>query len=309
MPHAPKQVGPYEIVEPLGSGGMGEVYRARDPRLNRDVAIKILPPEFVTDRNRRQRFEQEARAVAALNHPNIVGIYDVGDGYMVTELVEGHPLRGLDLTHRQIIDIGAQIADALATAHDAGITHRDLKPENILYTSDGRVKILDFGLAKISQEHDQQNSRDVTVTNPGSATGTPGYMAPEQVRAQHVDHRADMFSLGIVLYELLAHHKAFEGESAVDVMHAIVHQDPPDLPDDVPQGLARIVNPLPGEESGQTVSVRTRPGVCAAISVRFGDLHPSGDCASSRDLRDFVEAVGRDWTRRRRIGRVRGGAV
>ncbi len=243
MSQTPETVGPYQIIAPIGAGGMGRVFRARDPRLNRDVAVKLLPPEFSADPSRRARFEQEARAVAALNHPGIVSVYDVGDGWMVTELVDGEDLRHAELNTRQVIDIGAQIADALAAAHEAGITHRDLKPENILLTREGRTKILDFGLAKVEDSVVSSAGPEErrTITNPGTPTGTPGYMAPEQVRGQPSDVRADMFSLGVVLYELLAHKPAFEGDSAVEVMHAIVHDDPAELPETVPDGLRRIV--------------------------------------------------------------------
>ncbi len=196
---------------------------------------------------RRQRFEQEARAIAALNHPGIISIYDVGDGWMVTELVEGETLRAAieasELTMLQVVDIGAQIAEALAAAHETGISHRDLKPENVLLTPDGRTKILDFGLAKIvthasAGEAPQNRS---TLTNPGMPTGTPGYMSPEQVRGQESDYRSDIFSLGLLLYELLAGKPAFQAESAVEVMHAIVSEDPPELPESVPDGLRRII--------------------------------------------------------------------
>jgi serine/threonine protein kinase/Tol biopolymer transport system component len=243
MTPIPDSVGPYQIIAPLGEGGMGRVFRAHDPRLNRDVAVKLLPPEFSSDPARRARFEQEARAVAALNHPGIVSVYDVGDGWMVTEFIEGRSLRGAELTLRQIIDAGAQIAEALAAAHEAGITHRDIKPDNILLTKDGRTKILDFGLAKAPEPAPASLRPDEirTVTNPGAASGTPGYMAPEQVRGQATDTRSDIFSLGVVLYELLAGKPAFEGPSAVEVMHAIVHQDPAELPDTVPTGVRRIV--------------------------------------------------------------------
>ncbi len=243
----PEKIGPYQIVAPLGAGGMGQVYRAHDSRLNRDVALKVLPAEFSTDPLRRARFEQEAKAVAALNHPGIVSLFDVGDGWMVTELVEGQNLRQTGFSTRQIVDIGAQIADALAAAHDAGIAHRDLKPENIILTPDGRTKILDFGLAKVLQAelkmdgHATPPENVSTITSPGTPMGTPGYMAPEQVRGQASDQRADIFSLGVILYELLAGHPAFEAESAIEVMHAIVHQDPPPLPPEVPAGLRAII--------------------------------------------------------------------
>jgi len=246
-PTPPQKVGPYEIIGPLGSGGMGQVFRARDPRLNREVAVKLLPPEYSADPARRLRFEQEARAIAALNHPGIVSIYDVGDGWMVTELVAGETLRAAhqqgELTLLQVVDIGAQIAEALAAAHEAGISHRDLKPENVLLTPDGRTKILDFGLAKIvtpaaASEKPQNRS---TLTNPGTPTGTPGYMSPEQVRGQESDYRSDIFSLGLMLYEMLAGKPAFQAESAVETMHAIVAEEPPELPESVPDGLRRII--------------------------------------------------------------------
>lgn len=243
----PEKVGPYEIVAPLGAGGMGQVYRAHDPRLNRDVALKMLPAEFSSDPLRKQRFEQEAKAVAALNHPGIVSLFDVGDGWMVTELVEGENLRQNRFTVRQVIDIGAQIADALAAAHEAGIAHRDLKPENVILTHDGRTKILDFGLAKVidikydANGHATPPENISTITSPGSPLGTPGYMAPEQVRGQASDHRSDIFSLGVILYEMLAGRAPFEAESAIEVMHAIVHDDPAPLPPEVPEGLRAII--------------------------------------------------------------------
>jgi serine/threonine protein kinase len=226
---------------------MGQVFRARDPRLNREVAVKLLPPEYSADPMRKQRFEQEARAIAALNHPGIVSIYDVGDGWMVTELVAGETLRAAlqegELTVLQVVDIGAQIAEALAAAHETGISHRDLKPENVLLTPDFRTKILDFGLAKVvtpaSAAESPQNRS--TLTNPGVPTGTPGYMSPEQVRGQESDYRSDIFSLGLMLYELLAGKPAFQAESAVEVMHAIVAEEPPELPQSVPDGLRRII--------------------------------------------------------------------
>jgi serine/threonine protein kinase/Tol biopolymer transport system component len=243
MAQVPEQIGPYKILAPLGAGGMGRVYKARDERLNRDVALKLLPEEFSANPNRKQRFEQEAKAVAALNHPGIVSLFDVGDGWMVTELVDGESLRsGGPFSVKQVIDIGAQLADALAAAHEAGIAHRDLKPENILLTRDGRTKILDFGLAKALNSTDNAEADNIsTITNPGSPLGTPGYMSPEQVRGQYTDQRSDIFSLGVILYEMLAAKRPFEAESAIEVMHAIVHQEPPPLPDSVPDGLRAIV--------------------------------------------------------------------
>jgi serine/threonine protein kinase len=237
------RLGPYEVVSPLGAGGMGEVYRARDPRLNRDVALKILPAEVAADPSRRQRFEIEARAVAALSHPNIVAVYDVGEGFMVSELVEGEPLRGARFGLRKTLDIAAQIASGLAAAHGAGVVHRDLKPDNVLLTRDGRPKILDFGLARMTQP---STPRDATVpaplTGPGVVMGTVGYMSPEQVRGLDADHRSDIFSFGVVLHEMLGGARPFEGETAVDTMQAILRDDAPDLPSTVPAGVRQVVS-------------------------------------------------------------------
>jgi eukaryotic-like serine/threonine-protein kinase len=233
------KLGPYEIVSPLGHGGMGEVYKARDTRLNRLIALKLLPAEFASDPDRRHRFEQEALAVAALNHPNVVAVYDVGENYFISELVDGQSLRGAQLPLRKTIDVAAQIADGLAAAHEAGITHRDLKPENILLTHEGRAKILDFGLAKVNLTRNQEAT--LTVTNPGTVIGTVGYMAPEQVREQSVDHRSDIFSFGLVLYELLSGKRAFQRETSAETMTAIATEDPPELPSTVPAALGHIV--------------------------------------------------------------------
>jgi serine/threonine protein kinase len=232
------QLGPYEIVGPLGSGGMGEVYRARDTRLGRLVALKVLPADFACDHDRRHRFEQEARAIAALNHPNVVAVYDVGEGYFVSELVDGGPIRGLNLL-RKAIEVAAQIADGLAAAHAAGLTHRDLKPENILLTRDGRAKILDFGLAKVEPAVNRDTT--LTVTRPGIVLGTVGYMSPEQVRGQGADHRSDIFSFGLVLYELLSRKRAFERDTPAETMSAIVKEDAPPLPSSVPERLCQVV--------------------------------------------------------------------
>jgi serine/threonine protein kinase len=283
-PTPPQKVGPYEILGLLGSGGMGQVFRARDPRLNREVAVKLLPPEYSADPMRKQRFEQEARAIAALNHPGIISIYDVGDGWMVTELIEGESLRATiergPLTTPQVIDIGAQIAEALAAAHETGVSHRDLKPENILLTPDSRTKILDFGLAKIvAPDSARQNPQDrSTLTNPGVPTGTPGYMSPEQVRGQESDQRSDIFSLGAVLYELLAAHPAFQAESAVEVMHAIVAEEPDELPETVPDGLRRIVKRCLEKKPAQ----RFQSARDLGFALRsFGGLSASGKNAAA----------------------------
>ena len=237
------RLGPYEILNPLGAGGMGEVYRARDTRLSRDVAVKVLPAEVANDPSRRHRFEIEARAVAALNHPNIVALYDVGEGYLVSELVDGKPLQSAKLALPKLLNVAVQIANGLAAAHAAGITHRDLKPGNILLTRDGRAKILDFGLAKMTQPRAGAAATEtVTVqTEPGIVMGTVGYMSSEQVRNQEVDGRSDIFSLGVILHELLSGARPFRGETSTDVMHAILREDPPELPASVPAAVKQIV--------------------------------------------------------------------
>jgi dipeptidyl aminopeptidase/acylaminoacyl peptidase len=233
------RVGPYEILGPLGAGGMGEVFRARDTRLGRDVALKILPATFTADQDRLRRFEQEARSAAALNHPNILAVHDVGTTngvpYVVSELLEGKTLRAIleggALTTRKAIDYGAQIAAGLSAAHEKGIIHRDIKPENVFVTKDGRVKILDFGLAKLADMPTADGAHaTMTQTDPGMVVGTVGYMSPEQLRAEPVDARSDIFSLGAVLYEMFAGERAFKGKTAVDTMSAILKEDPPDFP-------------------------------------------------------------------------------
>jgi Tol biopolymer transport system component len=235
-------LGPYEVLSRLGAGGMGEVYRARDTRLSREVAIKVLPATFSEDADRLRRFEQEARATSALNHPNILTIYDIGTHnntpYIVAELLEGAELRAQlnqgAIAQRQAIDYAQQIAQGLSAAHEKGITHRDLKPENLFITSDGRVKILDFGLAKLRQPKPGEPVNTDAPTNapqtdPGAVLGTVGYMSPEQVRGQDTDHRADIFSFGVILYEMLSGRRAFRGESLAETMAAIVKDEPPDL--------------------------------------------------------------------------------
>lgn len=233
----------------LGAGGMGQVYRARDVRLGRDVALKVLPRELGEEPERRQRFEQEARAAGTLNHPNIVAVYDVGAdngiSYLVTELVEGEPLRRL-IQHgpqrpREVIDWGAQAAEALSVAHQAGLVHRDLKPENMMVTRDGRVKILDFGLARQVALHVDAETLHGSATEPGMLLGTLGYMSPEQVRGEPVDHRSDIFSLGLVLHEALTGRAAFVRDSAAETMAAVLREEPPPLPPHLPPWLALIV--------------------------------------------------------------------
>jgi serine/threonine protein kinase len=278
------RLGTYEIVSPLGEGGMGEVYRARDTKLNRDVAIKVLPERFANDPTALARFEREAQAVAALSHPNILAIYDFGTekgiAYAVTELLEGETLRARmangALPVRKAIDLGVHIVRGIAAAHERGVVHRDLKPENIFVTKDGVVKILDFGLAKAtnpgSEDLGLQGSRggwspgpsgpgasnDETRvfadTTPGTVLGTVGYMSPEQVRGMALDHRTDIFSFGAILFEMLTGRRAFRGESHVETMNAILKEDPqefaeinPNLPGSLDRIVRRCLEKLPAD--------------------------------------------------------------
>ena len=243
MPLTPGQrLGRYEIVKPLGAGGMGEVYRARDSRLDREVAIKILPESVGRDPERLARFEREAKAVAALSHPNILALHDAGTEqgttYAVTELLEGETLRDRlnngPLPVRKAVDAAIQIARGLTAAHAKGLVHRDLKPENVFLVADGQVKILDFGLAKTADPGDSAATAtqmaQVAMTDPGTVLGTVGYMAPEQVRGHAIDARTDLFALGAVLYEMVAGERAFRRDTAAETMTAILREDVPDLP-------------------------------------------------------------------------------
>jgi eukaryotic-like serine/threonine-protein kinase len=237
--------GPYEILAPIGAGGMGEVYKARDTRLDRVVALKILPPQ-----GDRVRFEQESRAVAALSHPNIVALYDVGENFIVSELIDGEPLPVPAQSPRKLLDLAAQIADGLATAHAAGIVHRDLKPANILVSRDGRVKILDFGLAKnIAVTHDETTA--VTSTTPGLILGTIAYMSPEQARGKMLDTRSDQFSLGLILYEMATGKRAFKRETTAETITAILREDPEPLPATVPAPLRWIIERCMAKEPAE----------------------------------------------------------
>jgi serine/threonine protein kinase len=262
---AETQFGPYRIAALIGSGGMGEVYRARDTRLLRDVALKVLPASFTNDPERLRRFEQEARAVAALNHPNIVSVYDVGESdgvhYIVSELLEGETLRQRippsGMPPRKAIELAVQLANGLAAAHEQGIVHRDLKPENIFVTRSGRLKILDFGLAKLHQPFASTETIDASTaaeTGVGQVLGTVGYMSPEQVRGDATDHRSDIFSFGSILYEMLNGQRAFKRDTSAETMTAILNADPPDFSartGGIAPALERIVRHCLEKQPGQ----------------------------------------------------------
>jgi Tol biopolymer transport system component len=278
-------LGPYEVVDLLGAGAMGEVYRARDTRLRRQVAVKVLPASIGDDPARMRRFEQEARAAGSLNHPNIVAIHDIGSQagspYVVSELLEGETLRermgGLPLPVRKVMDYATQIARGLAAAHEKGIVHRDLKPDNIFITRDGGVKILDFGLAKFGKAPfaaalDDGLSAMATsdpLTEAGMVLGTVGYMSPEQVRGEMADHRSDIFSFGAVLYEMLTGRRAFKGRSAVETLHAILKEEPQQL---------TLVNPA-------------LPPALERLVYHCLEKNPAERFQSARDLAFDIEAL------------------
>ena len=292
------KLGPYEIVAAIGAGGMGEVYRARDTKLGRDVAIKVLPASFSQDSDRLHRFEQEACAAGALNHPNILVIHHVdqheGTPYIVSELLEGETLRQRmsagPLPQRKTIDYAQQIARGLAAAHEKGIVHRDLKPENLFITNDGHLKILDFGLAKLTGSSNGDVSQTSIPTrrvnsNPGRVIGTVGYMSPEQVKARPVDHRSDIFSFGAILYEMLSGRRAFQGDSAAETMSAILREDPPDLSESnkiISPALERVVrhclekNPAERFQSARDLAfdLETIPGGSGSAAVPLSTVEP-----------------------------------
>ncbi len=246
------KLGPYEILAPIGAGGMGEVYRAKDPRLGREVAIKVLPELFSQDKDRLKRFEQEARSASALNHPNIVTIHEIGlvDGtsYMAMELIDGTSLRELlasgPLASKRLLELAVQIAEGLSKAHGAGIVHRDLKPENVMVSKDGYVKLLDFGLAKLFVAPQDGGSGMATAihqeTQPGTVMGTVGYMSPEQASGRPVDFRSDQFSLGSILYEMATGKRAFHRGTGAQTLSAIIQ----DEPEPVAQVNPRVPAPL-----------------------------------------------------------------
>ncbi len=271
------------------------MYRARDLRLNREVAIKVLPTAFSSDSERLRRFEQEAQAAGALNHPNILVVYDVGthDGmfYVVSDLLEGETLlRRLaeaPIPARKAIDYAMQIARGLATAHAKGIVHRDLKPENLFVTKDGQIKILDFGLAKITTTKAAEATSTATEamgTQPGVVMGTVGYMSPEQVRGQIADSRSDIFSLGVILYEMLSGKRAFQGESSVETMNAILKDDPPELPATLPSALDRILR--------RSIEKKPEEPFQSVQDVAFALETISGSSEHRNELQPSTEAKG-----------------
>jgi serine/threonine protein kinase len=265
-------LGQYVILSPVGAGGMGEVYRARDPLLDREVAIKILPELSTTDPDRLRRFEQEARAAASLNHPNIFAVHQMGlyEGvpYLVSELLEGETLRERlsrgPLPLRKAVDFGVQIANGLAAAHEKGIVHRDLKPENLFVTKEGRVKILDFGLARVETPRVVNNEATMTVqSEPGMVVGTVGYMSPEQVKGLPSDSRSDIFAFGVVLYEMVTGQRTFKKPTSVETMSAILNEEPPPISHYVAKsspGLQRVIHRCL-EESRAAIPIRIRPGL------------------------------------------------
>jgi len=279
------KLGSYEIVSSLGAGGMGEVYRARDESLGREVAIKVLPKELASDPDRLRRFEQEARAAAALNHPNILAVYGFSTTeehapYLVTELLQGQTLRERlqqgEIPVRKAVEFALQTARGLAAAHDRGIVHRDLKPENLFLTRDGVVKILDFGLAKliVPKVTSKTSVATASFTEVGVVLGTAGYMSPEQVRGQVVDHRSDIFSLGAILYEMLSGKRAFEGTTAADTMSAILKEEPAEL----------------------SASGRSLPPALGRIVDRCLEKEPAERFQSARDLAFNLELLSREET-------------
>ncbi|HEV8610038.1 MAG TPA: protein kinase [Thermoanaerobaculia bacterium] len=292
------RLGPYEIIAPLGSGGMGEVYRARDSRLGREVALKVLPEELSGDTDRLARFEREARSASGLNHPHIVTVYDVGraesHSYIAMELVDGRTLRDIlatgSVTAKRGVAIAAQAADALAKAHSAGIVHRDLKPENVMVSRDGFVKILDFGLAKLTVPSPSSDSGSVAptaidATRPGAVLGTVGYMSPEQARGGEVDFRSDQFSFGAILYEMASGRRAFHGDSAPETMAAIIRDEPESLARAAPAGPAPyrwiVERCLQKDPDDRYASTRDLSRELADLRDHFSEIDRSGTFAEA----------------------------
>jgi len=272
----------YKVISRLGAGGMADVFLAEDQQLGRKVALKLLPESMANSADLRRRFEQEARLAAALNHPNVMAIYDVGldqhPPYIVAELVPGESLRAMittgPLAPRKAVDIAAQIAAGLAAAHAAGIVHRDLKPENVIVTSEGVAKILDFGVARMEAKAVAVNeTATMAHTSAGSVVGTAAYMSPEQARAGDVDYRSDQFSLGLVLYEMLCGKQAFSGPSAVQVMSAIIEQEPPPIERTLPTQLRWILQRcLAKEREGRYESTRDLAGELRQLRDHYSEL-------------------------------------
>jgi serine/threonine protein kinase len=289
-------VGPYEVDSFIAKGGMGEVYRARDTRLNRQVALKVLAPSFTTNTDGLARFTQEARTTARLNHPNIVAVYDVGAHcgvpFVVSELLEGKTLRARlhngALPVRSAIAYGLEIAQGLIAAHDLGVEHRDLKPENVFITRENRVKILDFGLAKCRNQTlgppDWDSSKS---TQPGTLLGTVGYMSPEQVRGEPTDYRSDLFSLGVMLHEMISGLPPFRGDSTVETLYAILKDEPPALQD--------CSGAFPDE--------------LASVVEHCLEKAPSARFQSARDLAFTLDLVARSALSRGRQARQRRGLI
>ncbi len=294
------RLGPYEVLAPLGAGGMGEVYRARDSRLGRDVAIKVLPSELSADAERLKRFEREARSASSLNHPSIVTIYEIGQAdavsYIAMELVEGKTLRDLiagSLPIRKLLQVGAQVADGLARAHEAGIVHRDLKPENVMVTKDGLAKILDFGLAKLTYagpgSEDETNLPTQTATTPGVVMGTVGYMSPEQAGGHLLDFRSDQFSFGAILYEMATGKRAFQRKTAVQTLAAIIQEEPDavgSINPQVPVPLRWIIERcLAKEPEDRYVSTRDLARELATVRDRLSEASLSGAVLAAEPAR------------------------
>src|SRR4030095_7326990 len=324
------KLGRYEIRSKLGEGGMGEVYLAEDTELHRKIALKVLPVDVVTNNDRMRRFKQEATAAAALNHPNIAHIYEIGESagthFIAMEFVDGLTLR--ELIHRRQTDLAKllrhlqHVADGLAKAHAAGIVHRDLKPDNIMVTREGHVKILDFGLAKLIEPQKTSPvteglSQLVTAvmqphSTPGAVVGTVGYMSPEQPQGKvnEIDHRSDIFSFGCILYEVITHHKPFEGKDPIEALNKIIREQPPSITSfnpDVPYDLQRVVRRCLAkdpEERYQTIKdvsielkdvrreLQAGAGIettvplssAASSSQPISDSDPSGAAAASTSL-------------------------
>ena len=303
-----QQLGRYEILALLGAGGMGEVYRARDASLGRDLAIKILPPELTRDPTRVERFVQEARAASALNHPHLTSIYEIGSEpvhYIAMELVQGRNLGDVLGTGRldlkRTIDCLLQVCDALGAAHQAGVVHRDIKPANVMITDDGYAKVLDFGVAKLKS--DAASAADeatrAALTGAGAMVGTSGYMSPEQARGQATDHRTDIFSLGCVLYECVTGVRAFDAPSAVERMHRVINDEPPPIFDrapGVPSDLVRVVRKCLAKDPDERYQTMKDLAVdLRDVRRQLEGTSATASAASSRGRHAGVSRADRRW--------------